>query len=65
MLVKEGLVEASTTVGKPLGIKKRVTAIIFAVTSANHSNTRRNPLPLYTKLPWEVLENLKIQNRIL
>lgn len=48
-LVREGLVEALTTEGKPLGIKKKVTAIIFAVTSANHSNTRRNPLPLYQR----------------
>ena len=34
---------------KPLAIKEKVTAIIFAVTSANHSNTRRNPLPFYLR----------------
>jgi len=28
-------------------INDRVEAIIFAVTSANHSNTRRNPLSFY------------------
>lgn len=28
---------------------KSIEAIIFAVTSANHSNTRRNPLPFYLR----------------
>lgn len=28
---------------------EKVDAIIFAVTSANHSNTRRNPLPFYLR----------------
>lgn len=28
---------------------RKVDAIIFAVTSANHSNTRRNPLPFYLR----------------
>ncbi len=28
---------------------ERIDAIIFAVTSANHSNTRRNPLPFYLR----------------
>ncbi len=28
---------------------EKITAIIFAVTSANHSNTRRNPLPFYIR----------------
>ncbi|CAN5410397.1 hypothetical protein BH10BAC4_BH10BAC4_02130 [soil metagenome] len=32
------------------GIKsEKIEAIIFAVTSANHSNTRRNPLPFYIR----------------
>ncbi|MFH1248630.1 MAG: methyltransferase domain-containing protein [archaeon] len=32
------------------GIKgKKIDEIIFAVTSANHSNTRRNPIPLYLR----------------
>jgi hypothetical protein len=35
--------------GQPLNIKDPVEAIIFAVTSANHSNTRRNPLPFYIR----------------
>lgn len=35
--------------GKPLPGKLKIDAIIFAVTSANHSNTRRNPLPFYLR----------------
>jgi hypothetical protein len=34
---------------KPLGIIQNIEAVIFAVTSANHSNTRRNPLPFYLR----------------
>ncbi|NTU49633.1 MAG: transferase, partial [Desulfobulbaceae bacterium] len=29
--------------------KMEVSGLIFAVTSANHSNTRRNPLPFYLR----------------
>ena len=35
--------------GKELTIEQPVEAIIFAITSANHSNTRRNPLPFYLR----------------
>ena len=35
--------------GKKLTIEQPVDAIIFAITSANHSNTRRNPLPFYLR----------------
>src|SRR5579871_3574645 len=35
--------------GKALGIDEKISAVIFAVTSANHSNTRRNPLPFYIR----------------
>jgi hypothetical protein len=35
--------------GKPLSEKLKIEAIIFAVTSANHSNTRRNPVPFYLR----------------
>lgn len=35
--------------GKAIGKDEKITAIIFAVTSANHSNTRRNPLPFYMR----------------
>ena len=35
--------------GKELTIEQPIDAIIFAITSANHSNTRRNPLPFYLR----------------
>jgi hypothetical protein len=35
--------------GMPAGADENIDAIIFAVTSANHSNTRRNPLPFYMR----------------
>ncbi len=35
--------------GLPLGKKDKIEAVVFAVTSANHSNTRRNPLPFYMR----------------
>ena len=35
--------------GKEITITQPVEAIIFAITSANHSNTRRNPLPFYLR----------------
>jgi SAM-dependent methyltransferase len=35
--------------GKDIDIEHPVKAIIFAVTSANHSNTRRNPLPFHLR----------------
>ena len=30
--------------GNPLGLEGKITEIVWAITSANHSNTRRNPL---------------------
>ncbi|EOQ89460.1 hypothetical protein LEP1GSC202_1481 [Leptospira yanagawae serovar Saopaulo str. Sao Paulo = ATCC 700523] len=48
-LVKHGLSETLDVFGNPLAISKPPTAIIFAVTSANHNNTRRNPLSLYQR----------------
>ena len=35
--------------GKEIDIQQPIDAIIFAITSANHSNTRRNPLPFYLR----------------
>jgi len=35
--------------GHPINRTEKIEAIIFAVTSANHSNTRRNPLPFYMR----------------
>ena len=48
-LLRNSLEHALDVQGQPLGIHDRVEDIIFAVTSANHSNTRRNPLPLYLR----------------
>ncbi|HLK27034.1 MAG TPA: hypothetical protein VKT28_00530 [Puia sp.] len=49
LLVSNGLKNAKDIYGKELNINEPVKAIIFAVTSANHSNTRRNPLPFYLR----------------
>lgn len=35
--------------GRPVTLPEKVDAIVFAVTSANHSNTRRNPLAFYLR----------------
>lgn len=35
--------------GNSLGKNGAIEAVIFAVTSANHSNTRRNPVPFYIR----------------
>lgn len=35
--------------GKPLELAEPIDAVIWAVTSANHSNTRRNPLPAHRR----------------
>ena len=48
-LVKNGLYHAKDVDGNELQIHEPVEAIVFPVTSANHSNTRRNPLPFYLR----------------
>ncbi|ABZ92891.1 Hypothetical protein LBF_0345 [Leptospira biflexa serovar Patoc strain 'Patoc 1 (Ames)'] len=48
-LVEHGLSEVLDVFGNPLAVSKHPSAIIFAVTSANHNNTRRNPLSLYQR----------------
>ena len=48
-LINNGLQNAKDIYDKDLGITEPVEAIIFPVTSANHSNTRRNPLPFYLR----------------
>lgn len=48
-LVKNGLYYAKDVDGNELQIHEPVEAIVFPVTSANHSNTRRNPLPFYLR----------------
>ncbi|TGN19140.1 transferase [Leptospira idonii] len=49
MLGKEGLWGAIDVAGKSLEKAGRIKGVIFAVTSANHNSTRRNPLPLYQR----------------
>jgi hypothetical protein len=46
---KEGLLGAVDVNGLPLGLTEPIDCLIFAVTSANHHQTRRNPLPLYQR----------------
>lgn len=48
-LLQSGLAEEKDVDGQPLGILQSITDIVFAVTSANHSNTRRNPMPFYLR----------------
>lgn len=48
-IVRNGLKNELDVNGNELGIDSSIDSIIFAVTSANHSNTRRNPLPLYLR----------------
>jgi SAM-dependent methyltransferase len=45
-LCREGLADELDVDGNPLGIREPVSRLVFAVTSANHSNTRRNPVEL-------------------
>ncbi len=49
-----------------IDISEPVEEIIFAVTSADHSNTRRNPLPLYlrTIALEDFCKDLKVKTRI-
>jgi hypothetical protein len=35
--------------GRPLDLADRITTIVWAVTSANHTGTRRNPLPAHRR----------------
>jgi hypothetical protein len=48
-VIYKGLKECTDIQGKPLASTEKVEAVIFAVTSANHSNTRRNPLAFYLR----------------
>jgi len=48
-MLENGLFDELDVKGDKLGIGNKIDAIIFAVTSANHSNTRRNPLPFYLR----------------
>ncbi|GAA4340660.1 transferase [Flaviaesturariibacter amylovorans] len=48
LIIHEGIAPLGLD-GQPLRDLGEVQALIFAVTSANHSNTRRNPLPFYLR----------------
>ncbi len=48
-LIQKGVSSFTDAFGNAITVKEPVEAIIFAVTSANHSNTRRNPLPFYLR----------------
>ncbi|AFD09111.1 class I SAM-dependent methyltransferase [Solitalea canadensis] len=47
-LIQTELLNVSDVEGNSLQ-QSKVESVIFAVTSANHSNTRRNPLPFYLR----------------
>lgn len=48
-LIKGSLKNEKDVFGNSLNIHEPVESVIFAVTSSNHSNTRRNPLPFYLR----------------
>ncbi|MFT3826237.1 MAG: transferase [Chitinophagaceae bacterium] len=48
-LIEQGLRQQKDVFGAPVETDEKIDAIVFAVTSANHSNTRRNPLPFYLR----------------
>lgn len=48
-LIQLGLQDEPDVDGRPLGISEKVERVIFAVTSANHANTRRNPVPFHLR----------------
>lgn len=48
-IITSGLSDEPDVNGNPLGITGKVENVIFAVTSANHSNTRRNPVPFHLR----------------
>jgi hypothetical protein len=48
-IISTGLRQQLDIHGSALASDEKIEAIVFAVTSANHSNTRRNPLPFYLR----------------
>lgn len=48
-LLNTPLQELKDIYGRAVTTPGKIEAVIFAVTSANHSNTRRNPLPFYLR----------------
>jgi hypothetical protein len=48
-LVTSGRAELADVDGRPLALDSPIDTIVWAVTSANHSHTRRNPLPAHRR----------------
>ncbi|MFN8393068.1 MAG: transferase [Bacteroidia bacterium] len=48
-VIANGLQDEPDAVGNPIGLQEPITGVVWAVTSANHSNTRRNPVPFYIR----------------
>lgn len=48
-LIVNGLSNEPDKYRNPIQISEKITSVIFAVTSANHSNTRRNPVPFHLR----------------
>jgi SAM-dependent methyltransferase len=48
-LINVGLLHAKDIYNRDINSTEAIDAVIFPVTSANHSNTRRNPLPFYLR----------------
>ncbi len=68
-IIKEGLHGQLDVNKKPLAMGQKVNGIIWAITSANHSNTRRNPIPTDKRIEAIVtftreFENMGVQSYI-
>ncbi|UII19407.1 transferase [Fulvivirga ligni] len=48
-LIQSGLHQAQDVDGEVIDQRYKIDGVIFAVTSANHSGTKRNPIPFYLR----------------
>ncbi|MBL7834586.1 MAG: transferase [Cyclobacteriaceae bacterium] len=48
-IISKPLADTRDLNGAPAHLTEKIDAVVFAVTSSNHSNTRRNPLPFYIR----------------
>jgi hypothetical protein len=48
-IISNDLQSFTDAFGNPIDKTGKIEAVLFAVTSSNHSNTRRNPLPFYLR----------------
>lgn len=48
-IVVNGLAGEPDKYRNPIDISEKISSVVFAVTSANHSNTRRNPVPFHLR----------------